>query len=152
MNFVFQKIGLIFDIQNWLWKYDIGTFWQTVIHWWIEKKNLWVCWFLAKNLAFYEPPYLKFNNRTDIKIPGIISMMKAAAIKPPTSMRVVKDSMTNHRIKIGRILFQSPKMSNPCTIIELTTCFHEFSNISQWKKYNKFLIVLVRFEHLRKPK
>ena len=22
---------LIFDIQNWLWKYDFGTFWQTVI-------------------------------------------------------------------------------------------------------------------------
>ena len=64
----FEWIRLIFGIQNWLWKYDIGTFWQTVIHWWIEKKYLWVCWFLAKNLAFYEPPYLKFNNRTDISM------------------------------------------------------------------------------------
>ena len=27
----FEKIRLIFDIQNWLWKYDFGTFWQTVI-------------------------------------------------------------------------------------------------------------------------
>ena len=48
-------------------------------------------------------------------------MMKAAAIKPPTTMRVVKDSMTNHRIKIGRILFQSPKMSNPCTMAKSRT-------------------------------
>ena len=30
-NFFFEKIRLIFDIQNWLWKYDFGTFWQTVI-------------------------------------------------------------------------------------------------------------------------
>ena len=30
------------------------------------KKILWVCWFLAKNLAFYDPPCLKFHNRTDI--------------------------------------------------------------------------------------
>ena len=28
----FEKIQLIFDIKNWLWKYDFGTFWWTVIH------------------------------------------------------------------------------------------------------------------------
>ena len=39
---------LIFDFENCLWKYDFGTFWRTVIH----KKILWVCWFLAKSLAF----------------------------------------------------------------------------------------------------
>ena len=27
----FEKIRFIFDIQNWLWKYDFGTFWKTVI-------------------------------------------------------------------------------------------------------------------------
>ena len=26
-----QKIWLIFDIQNWLWKHNFGNFWQTVI-------------------------------------------------------------------------------------------------------------------------
>ena len=30
-KFFFEKIRLIFDIQNWLWKYNFGTFWQTVI-------------------------------------------------------------------------------------------------------------------------
>ena len=30
-NFFFEKIWLIFDIQNWLWKYDFSTFWQTFI-------------------------------------------------------------------------------------------------------------------------
>ena len=23
---------MIFDIENWLWKYDFGTFWRTIIH------------------------------------------------------------------------------------------------------------------------
>ena len=27
----FEKIRFIFDSQNWLWKYNFGTFWQTVI-------------------------------------------------------------------------------------------------------------------------
>ena len=29
---------------------------------------LWVYWFLAKNLAFYDPPFLKFHNQTDINV------------------------------------------------------------------------------------
>ena len=28
----FEKNPLIFDIDNWLWKYDFGTFWRTIIH------------------------------------------------------------------------------------------------------------------------
>ena len=32
MIFFFEKIALIFDIENWLWKYDFGTFWWTIIH------------------------------------------------------------------------------------------------------------------------
>ena len=32
MNFFFEKIPSIFDIENWLWKYDFGTFWRTIIH------------------------------------------------------------------------------------------------------------------------
>ena len=36
---MFQKIRLIFDIENWLWKYDFGTFWRTVIHVRIFLKN-----------------------------------------------------------------------------------------------------------------
>ena len=32
MNFVFEKIPLIFDIKKWLWKYNFGTFCQTIIH------------------------------------------------------------------------------------------------------------------------
>ena len=32
MNFFFEKNRLIFDIENWLWKYDFGTFWGSLIH------------------------------------------------------------------------------------------------------------------------
>ena len=32
MNFFFEKIPSIFDIENWLWKYNFGTFWRTIIH------------------------------------------------------------------------------------------------------------------------
>ena len=28
----FEKIPLTFDIENWLWKYNFGTFWWTIIH------------------------------------------------------------------------------------------------------------------------
>ena len=31
-EFIFEKIPLIFDIENWLWKFDFGTFWWTIIH------------------------------------------------------------------------------------------------------------------------
>ena len=31
-DFFFEKIPSIFYIENWLWKYDFGTFWQTIIH------------------------------------------------------------------------------------------------------------------------
>ena len=27
MKFFFEKIRLIFDLENWLWKYNFGTFW-----------------------------------------------------------------------------------------------------------------------------
>ena len=30
--FQIEKIPSIFDIENWLWKYDFGTFWRTIIH------------------------------------------------------------------------------------------------------------------------
>ena len=35
-KFFFEKIRLIFDIQNWLWKYDFVTFWHflKIIPWW----------------------------------------------------------------------------------------------------------------------
>ena len=29
MKFFFDKFQLIFDIENWLWKYNFGTFWET---------------------------------------------------------------------------------------------------------------------------
>ena len=31
-KFFFEKNQLIFDIENWLWKYNFGTFWWTIIH------------------------------------------------------------------------------------------------------------------------
>ena len=30
--FLDEKIQLVFDTTNWLWKYSFGTFWQTVSH------------------------------------------------------------------------------------------------------------------------
>ena len=32
MNFFFWKIPSIFEIENWFWKYNFGTFWRIVIH------------------------------------------------------------------------------------------------------------------------
>ena len=60
----FEKIPLIFDIENWRWKYNFGTFWQTIIH------RRFPCRLLGKNLAFQDPPSYKFHNRTDINRGG----------------------------------------------------------------------------------
>ena len=34
-----SKIPSIFDIENWLWKYNFSTFWQIIIHCRIALKN-----------------------------------------------------------------------------------------------------------------
>ena len=39
MKFLFRKIRLIFDFKNWLWKYNFGIFWRTIIHRRILKKQ-----------------------------------------------------------------------------------------------------------------
>ena len=56
-----RKIQMIFDIENWLWKSNFGTFWQLAIN---PKLNnfLWVCWFLSKNLSNFVSPIWKLQN------------------------------------------------------------------------------------------
>ena len=57
----FRKFPLIFDIKNWFWKYNFGTFCCTVIH-----RHfflfLWGCWFLGKNLSNIVPLVWKLYN------------------------------------------------------------------------------------------
>ena len=56
-----RKIRMIFDIENWLWKSNFGTFWQLAIN---PKLNnfLWVYWFLCKNVSNFVPPVWKLHN------------------------------------------------------------------------------------------
>ena len=60
-----RKIRTIFDIENWLWKSDFGTFWQLAFN---PKLNnfLWVCWFLCKNLSTFVPPFENSTTRIAI--------------------------------------------------------------------------------------
>ena len=47
----FLKINLsIFEMENWLCKYNVVTFWRTVIN--RQIVFILVCWFFAENLAF----------------------------------------------------------------------------------------------------
>ena len=55
--------------------FDNFNFWHTLLpkimpnFWWTKYNDfLQVCWFLAINLAFYDPPSLKFHNRNDIEL------------------------------------------------------------------------------------
>ena len=59
MNFFFEKIWLIFDIENWLWKYDFGTFQQAVTHWRIFKKNPLSMLILGQKSCFLGPTIFK---------------------------------------------------------------------------------------------
>ena len=53
-----RKIQIIFDIVNWLWKSNFGTFWQ------FSKFNnfRWVRWFLGNFFSNFVPPAWKLNN------------------------------------------------------------------------------------------
>ena len=52
--FFFEKIWLIFDIENWLWKYNFGTFWGpgTMSIYKIQQFHLNTVDFWAKTLLF----------------------------------------------------------------------------------------------------
>ena len=52
--FFFEKIRLIFDIENWLWKYNFGTFWGpgTMSIYKIQQFHLNTVDFWAKTLLF----------------------------------------------------------------------------------------------------
>ena len=58
-----RKILMIFDIENWLWKSNFGSFDTSPLHQ-FSKFNifLWVCWYLVKNLSnFVSPPNPKLD-------------------------------------------------------------------------------------------
>ena len=53
----------IFDIENWLWKSNFGTFWHPPLHQFSKFNNfLWVGWFLGKKLSNFVPPAWKLDN------------------------------------------------------------------------------------------
>ena len=52
-----RTIRMIFDIENWLWKSNCGTFWQLAIN---PKLKF---WFLGKNLSDFVSPVWKLHNR-----------------------------------------------------------------------------------------
>ena len=55
------KKPLFFDIENSLWKYNLGTFWEPGIRTW--------CMFnLAKNWTNFDPPKHELNNLTDVRL------------------------------------------------------------------------------------
>ena len=60
MKIFFEKIRLIFDTQNWLWKYDFGTFWWTVSHQQIFfEKNPFRMLILGQKSCFLGPTIFK---------------------------------------------------------------------------------------------
>ena len=57
-----RRIRIIFDLENWLWKTNFGTYWHLPITQFSKFDNfLWVCWFLGKNLSNFD---LLFENST----------------------------------------------------------------------------------------
>ena len=52
---------MIFDIEDWHWKSNFGTFWQLAI---TPKFNnfLWVRWFLGKNISNFVPTVWKLHD------------------------------------------------------------------------------------------
>ena len=66
--FFFEKIPLILDIENWLWKYNFATFWGSVAmsiykiqQFHLNTVDIWV-----KTLVFKDPSSNKLHDVTDI--------------------------------------------------------------------------------------
>ena len=60
-----RNIRIIFDIENWLWKSNFGTFWHlpSPLTQFSKSNNfLWVCWFLGKNLSNFVPSVWRLHN------------------------------------------------------------------------------------------
>ena len=61
----FRKIQMIFNIENWIWKSNFGTF-LTACHY-SNSRNLLIlfdyCWFLAQNLSNFASLSRKLHNR-----------------------------------------------------------------------------------------
>ena len=69
MNSFFEKNLLIFDVENWFWKYDFGTFWQTIVHRMIVLKQFPLSMSILGQIScILGPSIFKFHNRTDINI------------------------------------------------------------------------------------
>ena len=61
-----RKIPMIFDVENWLWKSNFGTFWHVPttpilkIQWFYL--TIAYSWFVGKNLSNFLSPDLKLHN------------------------------------------------------------------------------------------
>ena len=56
-----RKVSMIFDIENWLWKSNFGTF-SPLYQFSKFKYFLWVCWFSGKNAFNFVSPLWKLDN------------------------------------------------------------------------------------------
>ena len=54
---------MIFDVENWLWKSNFGTFDTSPLHQFSKSNNsLLICWFLGKNVSNFVSPAWKLDN------------------------------------------------------------------------------------------
>ena len=133
MNFFFEKILSIFDIENWLWKHNFGTFWRSIIHHRIVLKQFPML-ILGQNSCILGPPSLKFHNRTDISIYSFlcINLLGIRERKPKTTtslsilMRQFQVSFNDwfffrwwrQCTAAKHVIFSTRKSSSPTTFIK----------------------------------
>ena len=72
LSFFLKKNQFIFDIDNWLWKYTFGTFWQTIIYCRIILRML----IVGQKSCILRPTIFKFHNRTDINMYSITLVLQ----------------------------------------------------------------------------
>ena len=97
---------LIFDIQNWIWKYNFGTFWQTVV----TRRNIlnifpwWHNDFRKKNL-FLRTHHL-WNSTTELILlyPLWLGLSCLAVLRSSSTGSV-----------LGEMFFHELWMCDPCT-------------------------------------
>ena len=102
-NFFFEKIRLIFDIQNWLWRYNYGIFWQTVITRRIFLKifSWWHVDSLPKNLLLRT--HHLWNSMTELILVHtqyvVLDSNRNSSYREKTTIKSIKQKSTFYNLK-----------------------------------------------------
>ena len=123
MNFFFEIFLSIFDIKNWLWKYDFGTFWRTGIS----------CRIFLNKIPF-----------------SMLILGQKPCILDPTFFKIPQPNwhywvcaQTKNLQKSGRKNCQKRSGGSNCPICKMLVLYRTGTEVQSWPQQIKSIFLLV---------